>query len=216
MRSDFTDCARFYENEQTAREVNEKSCFGRKWPQNDILTCMCRLETDYRERKKSFGMVQTDLKSVEYLFLKRSKRFLFHTPLKIRVYHFRIASSAALTSVPLSSAPLSSAPLSSSLISSAPLNAAPLSSAPLSSAPLTSAPLSSASLSSAQLQSLQLRSPQLRSLQLRSAQPRSAQLREAQLCSAQLFSILTKPQKLVQRKMTTNLEPEFAIFCVET
>ena len=53
-------------NKQTAREVYEKSCFGRKSPQNDILTCMCRLDIDYGERDKSFGMVQLDLKSVKY------------------------------------------------------------------------------------------------------------------------------------------------------
>ena len=38
MRNDFKDCVRFNENEQTAREVYEKSCFGRKWPQTAKTT----------------------------------------------------------------------------------------------------------------------------------------------------------------------------------
>ena len=56
-RVDHENYVRFYENKQTAREVYKKCCFGRKRPQNDILTCMCRLEIDYWEREKSFDMV---------------------------------------------------------------------------------------------------------------------------------------------------------------
>ena len=47
MRDDHENYVRFYENEETAREVIKKWCFGQKRPQNDILTCMCRLEIDY-------------------------------------------------------------------------------------------------------------------------------------------------------------------------